>query len=221
MDAKDGGGDSPIFGMDAVLGDTAQMDRLWTPWRYNYVSGSSEEKSDPRKGVPAALQDWPGDDNHCVFCNLIQSVEWASSQQMGVEAAERAGHIVARLGTCFLCLNAFPYASGHVLIVPYRHTASLAALPAFEAEEIICAAQRMETVLRDVYHPDGINLGMNLGQAAGAGVANHIHLHQLPRWLGDTNFMTPIAETRILPEMLDVTWDRLRKSWQQVPKKAT
>jgi ATP adenylyltransferase len=192
------------------------MDRLWTPWRYNYVTNSPAEKADSRKGVPAALEAWPGKDQGCVFCNLIQSVEWASSQPMGAEAAERAGHIVARLETCFLCLNAFPYSSGHVLIVPYRHTASLAALPAAEAEEMIRAAQTVETVLRRVYNPDGINLGLNLGQAAGAGVAHHIHIHQLPRWLGDTNFMTVTAETRVLPETLEITWDRLRKSWRDV-----
>ncbi len=102
-------------------------------------------------------------------------------------------------------LNAFPYSSGHVMILPYLHTDSLAKLPVETAEEIMRPAQRMETVLREVYKPDGINLGMNLGEAAGAGVAGHIHLHVLPRWFGDTNFMTVVGETRVLPETLDVT----------------
>ena len=188
------------------------MDRLWTPWRYNYITGAEPDTDRPtRKGVPATLDAWPGEDWHCVFCNLIQSVRWATLT-MGAEAAERAGWIVTQRESCFVCLNAFPYASGHLLIVPYRHTDSLAGLPEAEAEEMIRVAQRMERVLREVYQPDGLNLGLNLGQAAGAGVANHIHIHQLPRWTGDTNFMTVTAETRILPETLHMTWERLRKS---------
>jgi ATP adenylyltransferase len=129
---------------------------------------------------------------------------------MPAENAERCGLVVARLETAFLCLNAFPYSSGHVLVLPYRHTGSLAELPVSEAEEIMRVAQAVERTLRQVYKPDGINLGMNLGQAAGAGVAGHLHLHALPRWFGDTNFMTVTAETRILPETLEVTWRRLR-----------
>ena len=197
------------------------MDRLWTPWRYNYITGADDKTSDPRKGVPAGLAAWPGEDQHCVFCNLIRSVEWGSAQAIRAEAAERAGLIVAKLEFCYVCLNAFPYASGHVLIVPYRHTDSLASLPAAEAEEMIRVAQRLETVLRGVYRPDGLNLGLNLGKAAGAGVANHIHMHQLPRWTGDTNFMTVTAETRILPETLDITWIRLRNGWREVSDQAT
>ena len=197
------------------------MDRLWTPWRYNYVTGSEQADADPRNGVPKALEAWPGEDRKCVFCNLIQSVEWASAQTTGMEGAERAGHIVARLETCFVCLNAFPYASGHVLIVPYRHTGSLVQLSGHELEELIKVAQRLEKVFHSVYHPEGINLGLNLGKAAGAGVANHLHFHQLPRWLGDTNFMTVTAETRILPETLDITWERLRIGWQGVSEETT
>jgi ATP adenylyltransferase len=189
------------------------MDRLWTPWRYNYVTGSEEGLPDPRKGVPEKLKMWPGEDQKCVFCNLIRAVEWASAEPMGAEAAERAGLIVARMSTCYVCLNAFPYSSGHVLIVPYQHTGSLAELPVATAEEIMRVAQRLEIVLRNVYRPDGINIGMNLGQAAGAGVASHVHMHELPRWVGDTNFMTVTAETRVLPETLDITWERLRKGW--------
>jgi ATP adenylyltransferase len=197
------------------------MDRLWTPWRYNYVTGSDQPDADPRKGVPKALEAWPGEDQKCVFCNLIQSVEWASGQAAGAEAAERAGYIVARLKTCFVCLNAFPYASGHVLIVPYRHTDSLLQLSRHELDEQIAVIQSVEAVFHKVYKPDGINVGLNLGKAAGAGVANHLHFHQLPRWVGDTNFMTVTAETRILPETLDVTWERLRIGWREVSEEAT
>jgi ATP adenylyltransferase len=96
------------------------------------------------------------------------------------------------------------------MIVPYQHLASLAAVPTDAANELMFLAQRSELVLREVYNPGGLNLGLNLGEAAGAGIADHIHVHVLPRWLGDTNFMTVTAETRVLPEPLDVTWDKLR-----------
>jgi ATP adenylyltransferase len=187
------------------------MDRLWTPWRYSYITGANPAA---RQGVPAALSAWPGPepgaDPACVFCNLIAAVRWGIEHGPGEEASEQAGYILARLETCFLCLNAFPYSSGHVLIVPYRHEASLARLSGAEAAEIMHAAQRVEMALRETYRPDGINLGMNLGEAAGAGVASHLHLHAVPRWFGDTNFMTVAAETRILPETLEMTWSRLR-----------
>jgi ATP adenylyltransferase len=190
------------------------MDRLWTPWRYNYVSGADKRESGLRRGVPSALAAWPEPGNGCVFCNLLGSVRWASTQPaFGPQAAAHAGLVVAQLETCFICLNAFPYSSGHVLIVPHQHLDSLAALPVPAAAELIHAAQRMESVLRSVYQPDGINLGMNLGQAAGAGVAEHLHLHVLPRWSGDSNFLSVIAETRVLPETLDITWQRLHHAW--------
>jgi ATP adenylyltransferase len=190
------------------------MDRLWTPWRYSYITGATPEV---RKGVPAELRDWPGDpdgDPACVFCNLIRSVEWGIAQAGGdATSSERAGLVVARLQHSFLCLNAFPYSSGHVLLVPYRHTDSLASLDPAAAAELMATAQKVERVLREVYRPDGINLGLNLGEAAGAGVAQHLHLHMLPRWFGDTNFMTVTAETRVLPETLSVTWERIRKAF--------
>jgi len=102
------------------------------------------------------------------------------------------------------------------MILPYRHTDSLAKLPVEEAEEIMRLAQQTETVLRGVYQPDGLNLGINLGKSAGAGVAEHIHLHALPRWTGDTNFMTVTAETRVLPETLDMTWRRMREGFRNM-----
>ncbi len=189
---------------------TQPMDRLWTPWRYSYITGVQPVA---RRGVPAALEAWPGDDTGCVFCNLIQSVRWAIAQGTPAEQVERDGLIVAQLETVFLCLNAFPYSSGHVLVLPYRHVDSLLKLPVAEAEAIMRTAQTVEGILRAVYKPDGINMGLNLGEAAGAGVAGHLHLHALPRWFGDTNFMTVTAETRILPETLETTWQRLRDSF--------
>lgn len=190
------------------------MDRLWTPWRYEYVSRAQDSS---RPGVPEALSAWPGpdaDECDCVFCNMISAVDYAIAQGMPVDDAEKAAHILTRGPFCFLCLNAFPYATGHILIIPYRHVDSLAALPPAEATEMITLAQRVESVLRTVYHPGGMNFGLNLGEAGGAGIAGHIHMHALPRWIGDTNFMTVTANTRILPEALDTTWARIRAAWQ-------
>jgi ATP adenylyltransferase len=189
------------------------MDRLWTPWRYSYIT---ETKPQGRKGVPAELEGWPGPvtdgDTGCVFCNLIGAVDWAIGEGMPRDEAERYGLVVGRTAHGYVCLNRYPYSSGHVLILPSRHTDSLAKLPAADAAEMMAEAQRLEVALRAVYEPDGINMGLNLGKAAGAGVANHLHMHVLPRWFGDTNFMTATAETRILPETLEVTWQRIRQA---------
>jgi ATP adenylyltransferase len=141
---------------------------------------------------------------------MIAAVDHAVANGMPAEDAERAARILVRGPLCFLCLNAFPYATGHTLIVPYRHVDSLAALPAPAAQEMMALAQRVETVLREVYSPSGMNFGLNLGEAGGAGIAAHIHMHALPRWIGDTNFMTVTADTRVLPEDLDTTWSRIR-----------
>jgi ATP adenylyltransferase len=146
---------------------------------------------------------------------MIAAVDYAIEQGMEAEKAERAAHVLVRGKACFLCLNAFPYATGHILIVPYTHVDSLAALPGEVATEIIILAQRVESVLRGVYRPAGMNFGLNLGEAGGAGIAGHIHMHALPRWIGDTNFMTVTADTRVLPEALDTTWLKFRRAWQE------
>ena len=185
------------------------MDRLWTPWRNAYVSQSHAET---RAGVPPALAAWPGD-AHCVFCNLHAATDHAIMQGMPQDEAEQAANIVLRAEHCFVCLNAYPYSSGHLMIVPYAHMAALGRLPQEAAQEMMALAQRAARALEAAYHPDGITLGMNLGQAAGAGVAEHLHLHVLPRWAGATNFMTTVAETRVLPEELPATWRRLRDAF--------
>lgn len=193
-----------------------RMDRLWTPWRYEYVSRACKT---PAPGVPVELSDWVESCQkvgECVFCNMIAAVDHAIINGTTPEQAEKAVHLIVRGTTCFLCLNAFPYGTGHILIVPYRHVASLADLPANEAEEIMSLAQRTERVLRTIYRPDGLNLGMNLGEAGGAGIAGHVHMHVLPRWVGDTNFMTVTANTRVLPEALDTTWGRIRGGWTEI-----
>ncbi len=184
------------------------MDRLWTPWRLDYITGQNAS----RKGVPEELNAWPGRDTSCVFCNMLASVAWAKAEGMPAADAERATGILLMQTTCFVCLNAFPYNSGHLMILPYSHTASLADLPAETAQELMALAQRSETWLRRCYNPDGLNFGMNLGEAAGAGVAGHLHLHGLPRWTGDGSFLMTTADTRTLPETPRETWTKLRQA---------
>ncbi len=192
------------------------MDYLWTPWRYAYlVDADPNSPKGGRKGVPPALAGWPGDCD-CVFCNLIAATRFAIEHGMPAKEAERAAHIVLRAEHCFICLNAFPYTSGHVMILPYAHQETLACLDEAAALEMMKLAQRTDAVLRQVYEPHGINMGLNLGQAAGAGIAAHLHMHALPRWLGDSNFMTVIGETRVLPETLDDTWERLRAGFEGI-----
>lgn len=185
------------------------MDHLWTPWRYSYVTTSDHAS---RQGVPDELSAWPGDTG-CVFCNLIAAVEYAEAHGVPTEQAEKAALIVHRDENTYVVLNRFPYTSGHVMVVPYAHEASLAVLATDIAHELMDTAQRLETVLGKTYSPDGINMGLNLGKAAGAGVQGHLHLHVLPRWTGDTNFMTVIGETRVLPEDLETTWLRVRQNY--------
>ena len=185
------------------------MDHLWTPWRYSYVTTSDHAR---RLGVPDELSAWPGNTG-CVFCNLIAAVEFAEAHGMPTEQAEKAALIVHRDENTYVVLNRFPYTSGHVMVLPYAHEGSLAVLPAPFAHELMDTAQRLESVLEGTYHPDGINMGLNLGKSAGAGVAGHLHLHILPRWTGDTNFMTVIGETRVLPEDLETTRMRIRQNY--------
>jgi ATP adenylyltransferase len=134
----------------------------------------------------------------CIFCDAPQQTD------------EQA-HIVHRGTHCYIILNTYPYTNGHVMVVPYAHLDELQKLPTDAAQEMMALTQKMETVLRKLYVPDGINLGMNIGKAAGAGVAGHIHMHILPRWVADANFVSVIGETRVLPETLDITWERIRR----------
>jgi ATP adenylyltransferase len=139
----------------------------------------------------------------CVFCDKRD------------EEDDRKAWIVHRGAHCYVCLNAFPYTSGHIMVIPYEHLDELQKLPRDPSHEMIDLCRRGETVLRSLYNPDGINLGMNIGSAAGAGVAGHIHMHVLPRWIADGNFMSVIGETRVLPETLDVTWERMRDEFEK------
>jgi ATP adenylyltransferase len=182
------------------------VDHLWTPWRYTYVTQSDKK---PRPGIPKELDAYPGDAG-CVFCNMIAAADYATAHGMDRADAERAALIVLRAEHNYVCLNRYPYTSGHIMVVPYEHEASLASLAAPAAAEMMDLARRAECALASLYHPDGFNFGLNLGKAAGAGVAGHLHLHALPRWIGDTNFVTVTAETRVLPEDLAITWERMR-----------
>jgi ATP adenylyltransferase len=159
------------------------MDRLWSPWRLPYVTGSGKS---------------PG----CVFCDAPEG--------------EQAGLIVFRGGTCYVILNLYPYNNGHLMVVPNRHIASLAAATREELSELIELTRRAEVALGEAYNPHGLNMGINLGKPAGAGVLDHVHMHVVPRWNGDTNFMTVVGDTRVLPEELAQSADKLRPIFQKL-----
>jgi ATP adenylyltransferase len=162
------------------------MDHLFTPWRYAYVSTAEGATS-------------------CIFCDR-------APDPLTYRERDEQNFVVYRAEHCFIMLNRYPYTCGHVMIVPYLHVDRLDLLPTDGANEMMALAQRMEGVLRRLYRPDGINLGMNLGKAAGAGVAGHIHMHMLPRWVADANFMSVVGETRVLPESLEETAGRMREA---------
>jgi ATP adenylyltransferase len=134
----------------------------------------------------------------CVFCDIASS------------AQDEENYVLYRGRHNYVVLNRYPYTTGHLMIVPFEHVSSLAEAKAETSAEMMALACRAEECLREAYRPDGLNIGMNIGVSAGAGVAGHIHLHVLPRWAGDVNFMTSIAETRVLPEALETTYQKLR-----------
>ena len=162
------------------------MDHLFTPWRFTYLQQVV--------GPPP-----PG----CIFCHALAGKNDAESL------------IIHRGNHCFIILNRYPYTSGHVMIVPNAHVADLASCGVPALDEMMQLAQRVEKAFATIYKPDGMNLGMNVGRAAGAGVAGHIHLHALPRWFGDSNFMSVVGETRVLPEELSQTYQRLKAALNQ------
>jgi ATP adenylyltransferase len=137
----------------------------------------------------------------CIFCRIA------------AEQNDPENLVVYRGNRNFVMLNMFPYTTGHVMIVPYEHVDSLTAASGETLQEMILLAQQAQRHLGAIYHPGGFNVGMNLGEAAGAGIADHIHLHVLPRWSGDTSFITTVSETRVLPEELPVTWRKLSEMW--------
>jgi ATP adenylyltransferase len=139
-----------------------------------------------------------GKDERCIFCDALK-------------AGDDKAHIVLRAELNFVILNKFPYTSGHVMVVPYAHIGELAAATPETLAEMMRIVQRVQAALAAIYKPEGFNLGMNLGRCAGAGVTGHLHMHLLPRWVGDANFMTTVSETRLEPEDLDTTFNKLRQ----------
>ena len=161
------------------------MDILWSPWRYAYIKSNDSELV--------------ANDNGCVFCGILNN-----------SASDEKNFILHRAEFNFIILNIYPYISGHLMVVPYAHLADLDRAEKKITDELMDLTKRCQTTLRKVYEPHGFNLGMNFGRAAGAGVAEHLHLHILPRWVGDANFMTAIGETRTIPEDLRTTFDKLK-----------
>ena len=163
------------------------LDRLWAGWRSEYVETATSE---------------PSGEADCVFCGILASGE-----------PDDVTYVVWRGERCAALLNAYPYTNGHLMVLPVRHVGELEDLDDGERVEVWSAVTDAVRALKAAYSPDGLNVGVNLGRSAGAGVPGHFHVHCLPRWNGDTNFMTTVAETRVLPESLPASWEKVRAAW--------
>lgn len=161
------------------------MDVLWSPWRYAYIKSDKDAQNPDSTG--------------CVFCDVIQN-----------SASDEENFILTRAEFNFVILNIYPYISGHLMVVPFEHIPDLYLAPKETTDEMMDLTKKCQSILREVYEPQGFNLGINQGKAGGAGVAEHLHQHILPRWVGDANFMTAIGETRTMPESLKDTYDKLK-----------
>jgi ATP adenylyltransferase len=159
---------------------------LWAPWRMEFI------RAEKPKG--------------CIFCDFPAAPE----------ASDRQNLLVHRSGRAFTCLNRYPYNSGHVMVIPRAHVAELGALAPQEWTELQDELRRAVDVVREVYRPDGMNVGMNLGRSAGAGIADHLHWHVVPRWAGDNNFMPVLADQRVVVEALDAAWERLHAGFARL-----
>ena len=181
------------------------LEQLWAGWRASYVASVSEPAvgADGGPATEAASGDAPAPGAPaCVFCRILAS-----------DAGDEERRVVHVGPFAVALLNAYPYTSGHLLVLPLRHVQSLSELEPQESLGLWETARAAVDALERAYRPDGVNLGANLGRAAGAGIPSHLHLHAVPRWFGDTNFMTSIAETRVLPESLGASWAKLRAAW--------
>jgi ATP adenylyltransferase len=162
------------------------LDRLWAGWRSAYIDSTVA----------------PPVGDGCVFCTLVDSAE-----------PDDRTYVLWRGDRTAALLNVFPYTSGHLLVMPRRHVGELEDLTAAEGAELWEGVTAAVAALKAAYRPDGINVGINLGRAAGAGIPGHVHVHALPRWVGDSNFMTSVAEARVMPEPLSTTWQKLHAAW--------
>ncbi len=162
------------------------LDRLWAGWRIPYIESADDAPPPPGEGS--------------LFERILQM-------------DDEEGRIVHRGGRCAVLLNAYPYNNGHVMVLPNRAVAEIEDLDDDEHAELWELVRDATVAIKAAYRPDGVNIGVNLGRGAGAGVPDHLHVHVLPRWTGDTNFMTSVAEARVLPEPLDDTWRKLRATW--------
>jgi len=166
----------------------SDMKHLWTPWRMTYLQNNVPQPSG------------------CIFCNAASTPENDAST-----------FVVHRGKFAFIILNVYPYNNGHLMIVPFAHAESVEHLPPETLAEIMALNNISLSVLRKAYNPHGFNVGINIGNAAGAGVPGHVHLHIVPRWSGDNNFMSTLANTRVIPELLDTTYERLKSLWPSDP----
>jgi len=159
------------------------MKRLWTPWRMAYLKGNQQAQE---KG--------------CIFCNKVRASTRSDRKNLLLLRGERA----------FIVLNLYPYSNGHLMVAPYEHTGELESLDGATLKEMMLLVARAIRAMRRMMNPQGFNVGANLGRVAGAGVDDHVHIHIVPRWGGDTNFMPVLAETRMIPELLPQTYAGLK-----------
>lgn len=160
------------------------MERLWAPWRLEYIAGEKTEG--------------------CIFCVFPSQND------------DRKNRILYRGEHAFVIMNAFPYSNGHLLVVPYCHISDLSELTDEQSLELMQLVKKSICVLKEAFRPDGINVGVNQGTAAGAGIADHVHLHIVPRWNGDTNFMPVFADVKVIPEALETTYDKLKSIYDRM-----
>jgi len=162
------------------------VERIWSPWRMAYIQAAKEQ----------------GDDGGCIFCDLP------------AEGDDVRTMILARGELAFVIVNSFPYNPGHLMVAPFRHVGAFTSLEAAELADVDALVARSIRALEQEMEPHGYNLGMNLGRVAGAGIPDHVHWHLVPRWNGDTNFMPVVGQTRVLPELLEETYARLRPRFE-------
>ncbi|MCC7448844.1 MAG: HIT domain-containing protein [Anaerolineae bacterium] len=163
------------------------MEHLYTPWRMSYLRGETKRPT-----------------VDCIFCAKTTALD---------EASQQDELVVVRSQYVFVTLNRYPYNNGHLMVIPYEHVASSENLSVEALTDLMLTTNHALAALRKVYNPQAFNIGANLGEAAGAGIAAHFHLHVVPRWNGDTNYMTVTADTRVIPDLLVDTWRKLREAW--------